>query len=116
EGLRPIYSILILFSITVRFASPSVEIAGKSEAVGVIAHVVVVAEPRGGADGDRVIEKRSAAQHAQRTVARKPCRAVGGRALVGGVPAILDPFGGVAGSVVKAEGVGTERADRNGAR
>ena len=47
-------------------------------------------------------------------IAFHPCRTVGGRAKIGFVPAVLDPFRDVSGRVVKTEGIRLVRA--NGSR
>src|SRR5262245_9090548 len=97
------------------FAKPLLQIAHHAEAVGVVAHVLVVAETRGRAGGARLAGEGAAAQHAKPALAGGPGRAVGRGAAIGVVPAVLHPFGGVAGGVVEAERIGTERGGRHGA-
>src|SRR5262249_61982343 len=92
------------------------QVAQRAEAVRVVAHVVVVAEPRGGVHRIGLAGEGAAAQHAQLTIAARPGGAVARRVAIGFVPAILDPFGGIAGGVVEPERIGPERTARQRAR
>src|SRR5690606_19641432 len=59
----------------------------------------------------RIIVEGAAAQHAFAAAGRRIGAAVARRGAVAFAPAIGDPFGGIAGHVVEAEGVGRELAD-----
>src|SRR5665213_873362 len=85
-----------------------------AETIGVVADVKVVAEASRGADVARLAGEVAAAQDAQLAVARGPSDRLLGRAAIVVVPAILDPFGGVAGGVVEPETVRPERAGGDG--
>src|SRR5262245_19706782 len=114
EWRRPTFIRYLLFAIRYSlFAKPLLQVTRHAEAVGVVAHVLVVAETRGRAGGARLAGERAATQHAQAALARRPGRPVGRRAAVGVIPAVLDPFGSVPGSVVETERVGTERGGRH---
>src|SRR5262249_60859414 len=81
--------------------------------VRVVANVDVIAKARGGAQIARVAVEGAAAQDALPALAAGPGRAVGGRAAIVVVPAILHPLGRVAGSVEQPERVCRKAAGRN---
>jgi hypothetical protein len=85
------------------------QITRHSKSVGVISDIDVVPEPSGGAQRARLIGEGSAAQDPKRAIAVLPYRAVMRSAAIRRIPAILDPFGGVARRVIKAKGVWSER-------
>src|SRR4051812_4119549 len=88
--------------------APSWGLASDAKTIGVIAYVGVVTEARGGADITCLAVERAAAQHALPALARRPGGAVARRPAIVVVPAILDPFGSIAGGVEQAERIGRE--------
>src|SRR4051812_10059744 len=74
----------------------SLQFAHDPETVGDIAYVDVVAKPRRRPHLGCLAVEIAAAQYPQAAIARCPCRDVLGSVAVIVVPAILDPFGGVA--------------------
>src|ERR1043166_3505417 len=82
--------------------------------MGWITHIGVVVAAVRGPHVACVVLPGAGAQHVRRAVATEPGRAVGRRALIRLVPAILHPLVDPASHVVQAEWIGLEAADLDG--
>src|ERR1700677_2091826 len=92
---------------------PSIQVSRYQEAVCVVPNILIVTKTRRRAHGDRLISERASAKNAKRTVAVRPRRPIVRRAVIGRVPAVLDPLRRIARGVVQAEGVWPKRAGGN---
>src|ERR1700704_6283493 len=88
------------------------QLAQHPESVRGEPHIGIVPEARLRTEISGLAVVCTAAQHAQTALPGLPSRAVRRRAAIIVIPAILHPFGGVAGGVEQTKAVGLERANR----